>query len=146
MDSSLVIKVGDHQLYEDKEDAGDHPDVEAGDVGNTRDRSDGKWLDHQQLLNKTWVGRCYCKRKHLFSTSKERSIPSLSCTDSVEVFKIYALHSTTSLYSNTAKKTNGNLRSLENMEVSVRRMVMAMASLSAMHLGGKKRASQEMAR
>ena len=32
------------------------------------------------------------------------------------------------------------------MEVSVRRMVMAMASLSAMHLGGKKRASQEMAR
>ena len=43
-------------------------------------------------------------------------------------------------------KTNGNLRSLENMEVSVRRMVMAMASLSAMHLGGKKRASQEMAR
>ena len=49
-------------------------------------------------------------------------------------------------YSNTAKKTNGNLRSLENMEVSVRRMVMAMASLSAMHLGGKKRASQEMAR
>ena len=42
MDSSLVIKVGDHQLYEDKEDAGDHPDVEAGDVGNTRDRSDGK--------------------------------------------------------------------------------------------------------
>ena len=44
------------------------------------------------------------------------------------------------------KKTNGNLRSLENMEVSVRRMVMAMASLSAMHLGGKKRASQEMAR
>ena len=41
-DSSLVIKVGDHQLYEDKEDAGDHPDVEAGDVGYTRDRSDGK--------------------------------------------------------------------------------------------------------
>ena len=44
------------------------------------------------------------------------------------------------------KKTNGNLRSLENMEVSVRRMVMAMASLSAMHLGGKKSANQEMAR
>ena len=42
MNSSLVIKVGDHQLYEDKEDAGDHPDVEAGDVGYTRDRSDGK--------------------------------------------------------------------------------------------------------
>ena len=32
------------------------------------------------------------------------------------------------------------------MEVRVRRMVMAMASLSAMHLGGRKRASQEIAR
>ena len=32
------------------------------------------------------------------------------------------------------------------MEVRVRRMVMAMASLSAMHLGGRKRASQAMAR
>lgn len=39
-----------------------------------------------------------------------------------------------------------DLRSLENMEVRVRRMVMAMASLSAMHLGGRKRASQEIAR
>ena len=38
------------------------------------------------------------------------------------------------------------LRSLESMEVRVRRMVMAMASLSAMHLGGRKRASQEIAR
>jgi hypothetical protein len=39
-----------------------------------------------------------------------------------------------------------DLRSLENMEVRVRRMVMAMASLSAMHLGGRKSANQEMAR
>ena len=39
-----------------------------------------------------------------------------------------------------------DLLSLLNMDVRVRRMVMAMASLSAMHLGGKKRASQEMAR
>ena len=38
------------------------------------------------------------------------------------------------------------LRSLENMAVRVSRMVMAMASLSAMLLGGRKRASQEMVR
>ena len=44
------------------------------------------------------------------------------------------------------KERKKDLRSLENMEVRVRRMVMAMASLSAMHLGGRKRASQEIAR
>ena len=36
--------------------------------------------------------------------------------------------------------------SLANMEVRVRRIVMAMASLSAMLAGGRKRASQEMVR
>ena len=39
-----------------------------------------------------------------------------------------------------------DLLSLLNIEVSVRRMVMAMASLSAMLEGGRKRASQEMVR
>ena len=70
----------------------------------------------------------------------------MRCGDSVE-FSEYMLcmlqYPSTQILRN---KTNGNLRSLENMEVSVRRMVMAMASLSAMHLGGKKRASQEIAR
>ena len=39
-----------------------------------------------------------------------------------------------------------DLLSLLNMDVRVRRMVMAMASLSAILLGGRKRASQEMVR
>ena len=38
------------------------------------------------------------------------------------------------------------LLSLENMDVRVRSMVMAMASLSAMLAGGRKSASQEMVR
>ena len=44
------------------------------------------------------------------------------------------------------RKKKKDLRSLENMEVRVRRMVMAMASLSAMHFGGRKSASHEIAR
>ena len=39
-----------------------------------------------------------------------------------------------------------DLLSLLNMDVRVRRMVMAMASLSAMLEGGRKSASQEMVR
>ena len=83
----MCILEGDvYQLNEYKEDAGNHPDVETGDIGDARYRP-GK-----------------------------------------------------------GERKKENLRSLENMEVRVRRMVMAMASLSAMHFGGRKRANQEMAR
>ena len=44
------------------------------------------------------------------------------------------------------RNNSNDRRSLANMEVRVRRMVMAMASLSAILLGGRKRASQEMVR
>ena len=52
MDSSLNIKVGDHQLYEDKEYAGDHPNVQAGDVGYPRDRSDDQILNKRNAITK----------------------------------------------------------------------------------------------